>query len=400
MTSSSAHPPADVTSNGSQGTPPVDFEKLAEQNIIPPDNRPRLAKQWDIRTLEHAYEEREPLQFLIDGLLPMPSLSIVYGGPGSLKSALLADAAVCVAAGLKWLEALPVDEVEHGTTFGTLQAPVLWIDFDNGVRRTDERFSAFAKARDLDEKTPLHYVSMAMPWLDASNRPFVEQLSEVIRFLGAKLVIIDNLGLITGNVEENSAQMSTVMGNLRWLCEETESAIILIHHQRKGSGSDKARLGEMLRGHSSIEAALDLALMVERPANTDSVAVVPTKVRGFNSTNLFGAQFTYRHKGDSYDLDTARFFSEKIESKQEKERRLIERTVISELRALLSEHEIVNQSQIVTAVRDNLSLGAGDKVPGVNKVRGVINEMVRSGQIIAIAGERKTKCYFLSESEL
>jgi len=52
--------------------------------------------------------------------------------------------------------------------------------------------------------------------------------------------------------------MATVMGHFRYLAEQAKVAVILIHHQRKSNGSN-ARLGERLRGHSSIEAALDLA---------------------------------------------------------------------------------------------------------------------------------------------
>lgn len=198
-----------------------------------------LTKQWQIRNLTHAYQPREPLKFLVDGLLPCPCLAIVYGGPGSLKSMLLADMAICIASGRKWLEALP-DEANPGITFRTEQAPVLWIDFDNGTRRTDERIDAFAKTRELPDDTPIHYVSMPTPWLDASLRPMIEELAKLVKHLKAKLIIIDNLGLVTGDVEENSGGMSQVMGNLRWLCEDADAAVIVVHHQRKSGGASDA----------------------------------------------------------------------------------------------------------------------------------------------------------------
>ena len=56
--------------------------------------------------------------------------------------------------------------------------------------------------------------------------------------------------------------MASVMGRLRWLVEECNCALILIHHQRKSASNGDANgvpQGRNTAGHSSIEAALDLA---------------------------------------------------------------------------------------------------------------------------------------------
>lgn len=367
----------------------IDFSTLLNGNLHTPESlraeveAGELFKQWKIRTLADAYQERPPLKFLVDGLLPCPSLSVVYGGPGSLKSMLLADMAVCVAAGCKWLE--PLDRQSAGNTFAVTQAPTFWIDFDNGTRRTDERIDAFAKTHNLPTDTPIKYVSMPVPWLDASKRSLMEELAKLIKHMKAKLVIIDNLGLITGDTEENSAGMALVMGNLRWLCEETDSAVIVVHHQRKSSANDTgARKGETLRGHSSIEAALDLALLVERKNNEDRVAVIPTKVRGHKLTDIFGAQFTYTHKPGTYDLETARFFSSATESAQDKELRIIKATIM----AVLGETtRSFKQAELVNEIRDAMAAD-GLEVPGINKVRGILTDMARAGELHEFKAEK------------
>lgn len=53
---------------------------------------------------------------------------------------------MCVASGQRWLEATDEDSIISGRTFAVTQAPVFWIDFDNGTRRTDERIDAFSDA--------------------------------------------------------------------------------------------------------------------------------------------------------------------------------------------------------------------------------------------------------------
>lgn len=345
-----------------------------------------LLKTWKLRTLADAYTERPPLQFLVDGLLPYPSLSIVYGSPGSLKSMLLADMAVCVAAGIRWLEPLDSDRMQPGRTLATAQAPVLWIDLDNGNRRTDERMDALARSRGLPTDTPFTYVSMPTPWPDASKRDMVMELSKLIKYLGAKLVIIDNLGLITGDVEENSAGMAQVMGHLRWLCEECNCAVIVVHHQRKsnGNGDSNTRKGETLRGHSSIEAAIDLGLIVERKENEDSIAVIPTKVRGYKIVDIIGAHFTYSHKEGTYDLESARFFSVATESAQDREARLIKNKIREVIDAA---KKALKQNEIVDAVRDHMA-AQGMPVPGINKARGVLKMMVEDGEITEFSDEK------------
>lgn len=370
----------------------VDFGALAASVLHTPEDAEReaaagaLAKAWKIRTLADAYQKRDPMLFLVDGLLPCPSLSIVYGGPGSLKSMLLADLAVCIASGSKWLDLLPSDQVQPGRVFSVTQVPVLWIDFDNGKRRTDERFDAFGKARNLPVSTPIHYVAMPTPWLDASFRPMIEELGKLVRFNGIKLIVIDNLGLVTGDTEENSAAMAQVMGNLRWLCEDTESAVIVVHHQRKsnGSGDHGIRKGETLRGHSSIEAAVDLALLIERKENEDSVAVIPTKVRGYKSIDILGAFFTYTHVEGTKDLATARFFSIATETEAEKELRGIKDAIRA---AIKESKKPMIQKGIVDATRDKIAAQNGS-APGINRVRGVLKMMVDDGELREFSDEK------------
>lgn len=380
---------SDLGVNGTHIIAPEDLEAEKEAQ----ERAQRLVGKWKLRSLTDAYAERPPLHYLVEGLLPCPSLAIVYGGPGSLKSMLLADLAVTIVAGARWLEPLPSSTSVPGVTFATSQAAVLWVDFDNGIRRTDERIAAFALARQLAIDAPIHYVSMPQPWLDASKATMMTELAELITTLDAKLIIIDNLGLITGDTEENSGEMAQVMGNLRWLCEETVSAVIVVHHQRKSSGTgDKGiRKGEMLRGHSSIEAALDLALLVERKEGEDAVAVIPTKVRGFKEYNIFGAHFTYDHRPGTKDLALGRFYSLAVSSKEDREVEAIQEGIKTVLRGTSS----IGQSELVNAVRDSLAAIPGGTAPGINKVRGILKGMVDAKEVLADGSGRHVTYRFI-----
>jgi len=267
-----------------------------------------------IRTLADAYRIREPLTYLVDGLIEAGSLSVLFGAPGALKSMLAADLCVCVAGGTPWLpEAMDnAGALALTTTLGK----VLWVDFDNGARRTDERIEALARSRGLTaDNDHLFFLSMPVPWLDATKD--VSALLECVDTVGADLVVIDNLGVVSG-CDENSADMAQAMSNFRTITEATGAALVLIHHQRKTGATKGARLGETLRGHSSIEASLDMALLVQRDdVETELVKLVCTKSRGV-PIHVRGARFSYEHRWGTKELSRAHFTGELILSRADR----------------------------------------------------------------------------------
>jgi hypothetical protein len=368
-----------------------DFDRLVDANIVgggtdapdvsdAPDAPSRLTGHWVPETLADAYADNTPIEFLIEGLLPVPSLSIVYGGPGSLKSMLLADLAVCVAAGKVWLEPLPGDAL-GGVSFVTKQAPVLWLDFDNGKKRTRRRMAALGRGHEQPPDASLHYISMAIPWLDASDDSMMREVQKFVADGHYKLVIIDNLGLVNGGVEENSSEMSVVMSKLRSLSEAAECAVIVIHHQRKNStnGSDPGtRKGDTLRGHSTIEASLDMALLIERKGREDAILAVPTKTRDFHRFDFFGALWTFEHYADDDRLRTGRFWARSVATGEEAVNMAIMQVIKNEMRG----HGWMGGPEIINLTRDTMAARPGGKPAGINKVRGLLRQMADDGQIL------------------
>jgi len=400
-------PPQNV--NHQNGLPDVD--QLVSEALIAPrppidQGGPKLGRMWQIFTLSDAYQERPPLKYYVDGVFHEASLNLVFGAPGSLKSMLLADMAANVTMGKPWLSPLPTVESQGGRSFQTVQTSVLWVDYDNGRRRTHERFSAIGKGHELPIDAPIHYVSMGTPWLDMSLDSGEESdpralragaiaLMELIEARGYRLVIVDNLGLISGSADENSVEMKTVMGNLRNVADLTGAAIVVIHHQRKG-GAGGGRSGDAMRGSSSIEAALDLALWVER-TDKSTVTVTATKERGAE-VPTFGAQFTYQHRPGTHDLETARFWSAKIETAEDKEDRTIALMVLDVLKnATEAGYPRLKQGTIVERVSDHDDMALFGKKPGVNRVRSLLSQMVSDGKLTEESGERGAKLYGIAE---
>jgi hypothetical protein len=334
-------------------------------------NTDRPRPSWDIFSLADAYLPREPTVELVKGLLPLPSLEIMYGGPGTLKSFLLLDLAMCVAAGQKvrgWL--CPLDD-SQGFPRMIQQASALWVDFDNGPRRMHERAAAIGRASDLSPDVPFHYVSMPTPWLDASKPLGLDPLRAAIEQFEAKIIIIDNLLLIKGGLEENSADMGIVMAHLRQLTEEYQCVVVPIHHQRKDQGG---RAGDRLRGHSSIEAAIDLALLVEREDGSDTITIRSTKTRDID-VPPFAAMLAYEHQPSTTALSKARFFG--MPQADEHSDRAIEQTI----------REVLTG---VPLLKTELCAMVHGRVPkvGINRIRGVVERMIAQHHIHMSPGNR------------
>jgi hypothetical protein len=330
---------------------------------------------WEVFTLTDAYLERPPVEYIAAGLFALPSLNIVYGSPGTLKSFLLADLSSCAAAGVDWLPPAPWINGNQARGIPTRQCPVMWLDFDNGRRRTHDRFGALGRARNLPVETPLFYYSMPSPWLDASSKTSVGGLALRMEERGVKLVVVDNLGVVSGDADENSGDMVGVMSEFRQLAEVTGAAIVLIHHQRKSNGSI-GRAGDTLRGHSSIEAALDLALLIEREELSDTVGIKATKVRGADVLP-FSAVFTHENR-DGDDLKTAQFFG--IAADDNRSGAAIEREILVALVGTA-----LNKTDLTKAVKEQLP------EVGLNRIRDMIDRLASAGKLAVSNGRNNTE---------
>lgn len=291
---------------------------------------------WQAFTLRDAFAPREPLTWLVDNIISTGSLSMWYGSPGTLKSMLLTDLAVCVATGARWLSK-PNDPASG---IATTPSAVMWLDFDNGQRRTHERFAALARARKLNDAAPITYYSMPRPRLAAGDGESIRALTARLVDRNVGLVIIDNLGKVSGDADENSADMQEPMDGLRWIAE-TGAAVIVIHHQRKSNGLADIRKGETLRGHGSIEAALDLAMLVTREEET--ITVTPTKTRG-QRIKEFTAKFVYENDAQ-HELTTARFWPVDVDASKLEEEEQDKAAIITYLKRFpnLSANQVYNQ---------------------------------------------------------
>lgn len=295
-------------------------QALVDYVLLPQDH-------WQLETAEDALKPQPPVEWLVSNTVEAGSISIWFGAPGSMKSLILADLCINVATGGRFLR-----DVTQAGGMPVIAAPFLWVDFDNGKRRTRERFGAFTRTYSA-LGAPFFYTSMPDGGFDAGNTQHVADMAGRMIANGIRVLVIDNLITVSGGRKENEAEMQIVMDGIKWLREETGAAIILIHHQTKqGGGRASGRKGESLRGHSCIEAACDSVWYVERDGEQgDNLSVIPTKVRGA-PVNPFGAKFTFESNPDK-SLRLARFFGNEVTPPAQKRENGIKAKILAALKA-------------------------------------------------------------------
>lgn len=294
-----------------------------------PENKLTYPKpKWEWSSLKESYKQKPPLSYLVQDIFILPSLNILYGEPGSLKTMLMMDLAICVAGGKEWLSGLPEQNISG---YSCQQNSVLWIDLDNGKDLIERRFKAIGHGHGILEDSPINYVSF--PPFALNDSDSVQELLNAIRYFEAKLIVFDNLGTISGGTDENSSQMISVMGKLRKMAEQTNSAVVVIHHTSK-AGS--------LRGHTSINAAVDFALLTKR--NGDTVSMESTKTR-HASIDPFLANWSYTPDGK--ELVKARFYGQG-EFQGDRQDSKVDR---AENQIMLDLKDGMNQSEIVELMK-------------------------------------------------
>ena len=222
--------------------------------------------RYQIKSAADAMQAQPPIDWIIDKLFSVGSLSLVVGAPGSKKTYSMLSAGVCVALGKPWL----------GMT--VKQSDVLIIDEESGERRLARRLSEVIRGELGDEKTPLRYVSLA--GFNLQEPKHVEELKTLIAVCQAKFIVIDALADIMPGADENLVRdVIPVFLALRKVADETHSAIALIHHNNKQGN---------YRGSTAISGAVDLLLQVDSKQSTSTVDFSTIKARDIEPFRFAG----------------------------------------------------------------------------------------------------------------
>lgn len=180
-------------------------------------------------------------------VIPETGLMAIYGPSGSGKTFLVLDIAHALRTGRQWF----------GHRVNPCPVVYLALEGEGGIAKRVRALTAHHQDADLD----IRYLVQPFDLLSTS---MIRQLSEAIQTAGCAggLVIIDTLNRAAPGCDENNSEdMGRVISSAKMLQDHLGGLVLLVHH----SGKD---VSKGMRGHSSLIAALDVAIEVSR--NGDS----------------------------------------------------------------------------------------------------------------------------------
>ena len=211
-------------------------------------DKPKSTKTIKIESWDTIQDE--PVEWLIEGVIPKGSFTALYGPPGSFKSFIALDIAEAIATGRTWM-GRPVKQT----------GAVLYLAGE-GFGGIGARIKACKLHHQTEDGAPIYIVRHQLN-LRSSAEDFNALMMAVVTLVEQtgmefSLAIVDTLARAFGGGNENSSEdmgaFITAMGKVQ---EFLNCALMVLHH----SGKDAAK---GLRGHSSLLGAVDTELELLR----------------------------------------------------------------------------------------------------------------------------------------
>jgi hypothetical protein len=184
-----------------------------------------------------------PVEWLVQGVLPVGSLAILYGPSGVGKSFASIDLACSIATGLPFLDSA-----------ATRPCPVLYV-VGEGLAGTGARIESWEQHRGVTVEH-VHWHKGAVNVFDPLQ---VEALALTVTRLGVGLVLLDTWARCTVGMDENSTRDTMlVVDAMDRLRDETGVTVGAIHH----AGKD---VSKGARGSSALKGAADTEVEMPDP---------------------------------------------------------------------------------------------------------------------------------------
>lgn len=191
------------------------------------------------------------------GLITAHGLSMIYGAPGSGKSFITLDMALCQAHGIEW-QGMP-----------TKQGDVLYIAGE-GVGGLGKRVKAWKMSHGLGSSGHFHMLPLAVNFRDQAD---IEKLMYSIERLDRQwsCIYVDTLARALLGADENSSQEAGLaVAAADALKHAFDCAVVFVHHS--GKNSDRGA-----RGSSAVLGAVDASIVVVKDEQTVTMRIEKQK---------------------------------------------------------------------------------------------------------------------------
>lgn len=232
---------------GLETASPDDFEILPE---------PKGGK-FKITSDDEFAAQESSLKWLLKGFLPKGQLGVLYGESGSGKSFATLDMCAAICRGVESWNG-------HRVTAGR----VLYVVAE-GVSGFRQRIKAYCHQQAIPR------IGMDVIYDITPNLINVAQITDLISEIRQRepydLIVMDTFAQVMAGADENNGQdVGNALSQCKRIAARCGAMVLLVHH----SGKDVSKGS---RGHSSIKAACDVEIKVERSNDTRSITTSKMK---------------------------------------------------------------------------------------------------------------------------
>lgn len=201
--------------------------------------------------------QESSLKWLLKGFLPKGQLGVLYGESGSGKSFATLDMCAAICRGVESWNG-------HRVTAGR----VLYVVAE-GVSGFRQRIKAYCHQQAIPR------IGMDVIYDITPNLINVAQITDLIKEVSERepydLIVMDTFAQVMAGADENNGQdVGNALTQCKRIAARCGAMVLLVHH----SGKDASKGS---RGHSSIKAACDVEIKVERSNDTRSITTSKMK---------------------------------------------------------------------------------------------------------------------------
>ena len=332
-----------------------------------------------------------PLDSIIRGILQADSVGMVWGAPGSFKSFLSIDWALCVATGTPW--------IGHEV----VKAPV-WYLCGEGQAGLRTRVAAWRKARQYEGDLSMFFHTKKALLLDddgtgSKSSGLVRLLQKIADGEVPSLIVVDTLARSMAGDESATKDANRYVSALDELVAAVRKAgqkctVVLVHHSKKD--------GESYRGSSVLRGAADFEFEIDKMADYSvsfkchkiKDGVMPQEIILEAKAELLGAaqdNFGYMVEMSSLVLWKQNAQEAKRAAENAKS------DAISRRHSALMDKAVESVAKLGQVTTKGLVdyLHANDVRFGKSDLPVVLDELVRAGRLNLVVGLRGTKTYSL-----
>jgi hypothetical protein len=229
-------------------TIPARFQDKEEKATEPQEELKPIRQGFQIEAWDDIKDE--PVDWLIEGVIPKKAFVALYAPPASFKSFVALDIAECIATTRPFLG----KEVKQ-------QGAVLYIAGE-GHGGIGARIKALKVHHDTPQGAPVYFlrrqVNLRSSQQDIQDLALAIDELQAIQGIQFQLIVIDTLARAFGGGNENASEdMGAFITAAGAIQQRYDSALLVVHH----AGKDATK---GLRGHSSLLGAVDTELEIIR----------------------------------------------------------------------------------------------------------------------------------------